>query len=84
METNVTTHNFSVAEFAKAQKFIAVTDDGSYGAKMNAVQAFAADLEKGNRPDVGLACGPTPMLRALIKVVEEEKLCKVSTLRFRR
>ena len=68
-----------VEEFAKAQKFIAVTDDGSYGAQMNAVQAFAADLERGNRPDVVLACGPTPMLRALQAVVEKENLpCYVS------
>ena len=68
-----------VEEFAKAQKFIAVTDDGSYGAQMNAVQAFKADLEKGNRPDVVLACGPTPMLRALKALVKEENLpCYVS------
>ena len=68
-----------VEEFAKAQKFIAVTDDGSYGAQMNAVQAFANDLEKGNRPDVVLACGPTPMLRALKTLVEKEDLpCYIS------
>ncbi|MBE7078599.1 MAG: dihydroorotate dehydrogenase electron transfer subunit [Clostridiales bacterium] len=68
-----------VEEFAKAQKFIAVTDDGSYGAQMNAVQAFQADLEKGNRPDVVLACGPTPMLRALKALVQKENLpCYVS------
>ena len=58
-----------VEEFEKAYKYVGVTDDGSYGEKMNAVQAFQADLAKGNRPDVVLACGPTPMLRALIKVV---------------
>lgn len=68
-----------VEEFKKASKFIGVTDDGSYGEKMNAVQAFAADLEKGNRPDVVLACGPTPMLRALKTLVEKENLpCYVS------
>lgn len=68
-----------VEEFEKAAKFIGVTDDGSYGEKMNAVQAFAADLEKGNRPDVVLACGPTPMLRALKALVEKENLpCYVS------
>ncbi len=68
-----------VEEFEKATKFVAVTDDGSYGEKMNAVQAFAADLAKGNRPDVVLACGPTPMLRALKTLVEQEKLpCYVS------
>ena len=68
-----------VEEFEKANKFIAVTDDGSYGEKMNAVQAFAADVEKGNIPDVVLACGPTPMLRALKKYVEEKNIpCYVS------
>ena len=66
-------------EFKKADKFVAVTDDGSFGEKMNSVQAFVEDLKKGNRPDVVLACGPTPMLRALKKVVEEENLnCYVS------
>ena len=68
-----------VEEFEKAAKFVAVTDDGSYGAKMNAVQAFEADLKAGNRPDVVLACGPTPMLRALKMLVEKENLnCYVS------
>lgn len=68
-----------VEEFEKADKFVGVTDDGSYGEKMNAVQAFAADLAKGNRPDVVLACGPTPMLRALKTLVEKENLtCYVS------
>ena len=68
-----------VEEFEKANKFVAVTDDGSYGEKMNAVQAFAADVEKGNIPDVVLACGPTPMLRALKTYVEEKKIpCYVS------
>ena len=68
-----------VEEFEKAAKFVAVTDDGSYGEKMNAVQAFEADLKKGNRPDVVLACGPTPMLRALKTLVEKENLnCFVS------
>lgn len=68
-----------VEEFEKAAKFVAVTDDGSYGEKMNAVQAFEADLKAGNRPDVVLACGPTPMLRALKSLVEKENLnCFVS------
>ena len=66
-------------EFEKAAKFVAVTDDGSYGEKMNSVQAFVADLKKGYRPDVVLSCGPTPMLRALKAVVEEENIpCYVS------
>ncbi len=68
-----------VDEFEKADKFVGVTDDGSFGEKMNAVQAFEADLKAGNRPDVVLACGPTPMLRALKTLVEKENLnCFVS------
>ena len=68
-----------VEEFEKAAQFTAVTDDGSYGEKMNAVQAFERDLQNGNRPDVVLACGPTPMLRALKVVTEREGLsCYVS------
>ena len=68
-----------IEEFEKANKFVAVTDDGSYGEKMNAVQAFVKDLRLGNRPDVVLACGPTPMLRALKTAVESENIpCFVS------
>ena len=66
-------------EFEKADKFVAVTDDGSYGEKMNSVQAFAKSLETGDVPDVVLACGPTPMLRALKTLVEEKNIpCYVS------
>lgn len=66
-------------ELEKANKLVVVTDDGSYGAKMNAVQALEADLKKGYSPDVVLACGPTPMLRALKSLCEREGLtCYVS------
>lgn len=66
-------------EFEKASKFVAVTDDGSYGEKMNAVQAFEKALQDGYRPDVVLSCGPTPMLRALKQVTQREGLpCYVS------
>ena len=68
-----------VEEFEKAKKFVAVTDDGSYGEKMNAVQAFEKALQSGERPDVVFACGPTPMLRALKTLVEKENVpCYVS------
>lgn len=40
------------------------TDDGSYGTKGTAVQAFLSDIEK-RKPDAVFACGPLPMLRAL-------------------
>lgn len=68
-----------VEDFKQAKKFVAVTDDGSYGEKMNAVQAFEKALKNGERPDVVLACGPTPMLRALVALVKAEGLpCYVS------
>ena len=66
-------------EFSKADKFVGVTDDGSYGEKMNSVQAFEKDLAAGYRPDVVLSCGPLPMLRALKKVAQDAGLtCFVS------
>ena len=61
-------------EFERAARLKAVTDDGSYGEKKNAVQAFEEDLRAGIRPDVVLSCGPLPMLRALKEVLEREKL----------
>ena len=66
-------------ELKRAKKLTAVTDDGSFGEKMNAVQAFAADLEAGERPDVVLSCGPLPMIRALKTVLEGRDIpCYVS------
>lgn len=66
-------------ELKRAKKLTAVTDDGSFGEKMNAVQAFAADLEAGERPDVVLSCGPLPMLRALKTALEGRDIpCYVS------
>ena len=42
-------------------------------------QAFEKDIKAGNIPDVVLACGPTPMLKALIAVTKRENLtCYVS------
>ncbi len=66
-------------DLKRASRLTCVTDDGSYGARMNAVQALRADVERGYCPDVVLACGPTPMLRALKAFTEEEGLaCYVS------
>ncbi len=52
--------------------FIA-TDDGSFGEKGTAVSEFFADCENA-KPDVILACGPTPMLRALKAGLAERKI----------
>lgn len=59
---------------------VIVTDDGSYGYQGNAVQAFLDDYANA-APDVILACGPTPMLRALKAGLEENGItvpCYVS------
>ena len=53
----------------KSTALTVVTDDGSYGKKMNAVQAFATDMDRV-KPDVVLSCGPVPMLRALKEVMQ--------------
>lgn len=51
-------------EMLRAKKLTISTDDGSAGVRGTAVQAFADDFDK-IKPDVVLACGPLPMLRAL-------------------
>ncbi|MCM1437877.1 MAG: dihydroorotate dehydrogenase electron transfer subunit [Roseburia sp.] len=57
-------------EFEKSEKLTVVTDDGSLGAKDNAVNAYFADI--GNVPaDLIIACGPPVMLRALKKKLVE-------------
>ncbi len=51
-------------ELQRAKELTVATDDGSSGFCGTAVQAFMENVERV-RPDVVLACGPTPMLRAL-------------------
>lgn len=51
-------------EMLRAKSLTVATDDGSAGFHGTAVQAFLSDYNKVS-PDVVLACGPTPMLRAL-------------------
>lgn len=65
-------------ELEKSTSLTIVTDDGSFGEKMNAVQAFVQDMDRV-KPDVVLSCGPTPMLRALKKAMEGKGIpCYVS------
>ena len=56
-------------ELARSEKLVVATDDGSVGFHGTAVQAFMRDYD-AVRPDVVLACGPTPMLRALKTAME--------------
>lgn len=63
-------------EFQKvSNKLVITTDDGSYGEK-----GFAIDyLKRDEKPDVIMACGPLPMLRAVKKYAMEENIpCQVS------
>lgn len=63
-------------EFQKvSNKLVITTDDGSYGEK-----GFAIDyLKRYEKPDVIMACGPLPMLRAVKKYAMEENIpCQVS------
>ena len=56
-------------EMGRAEKLSVATDDGSVGFHGTAVQLFMRDFD-AVRPDVVLACGPTPMLRALKSATE--------------
>lgn len=51
-------------ELGKSNTLTVTTDDGSYGAKGNAVDAFLAD-EKNINADAIIACGPPVMLKIL-------------------
>lgn len=57
-------------EFRKSKSLTVVTDDGSYGDKNNAVNAY---FEKADEvgADLIIACGPPVMLRALKKELKE-------------
>lgn len=67
-------------EFSSGEKLTVVTDDGSYGAKDNAVNAFLKERETVNA-DLIIACGPPVMLRALKKALKDNAIktpCLVS------
>ena len=51
-------------DMTRGEKLVIATDDGSAGFHGTSVQAFMQDVDTVC-PDVVLACGPTPMLRAL-------------------
>lgn len=67
-------------ELEKSKKLTVVTDDGSYGGKGNAVEAFLKD--EGNiDADLIIACGPPVMLKALKQKLKEKSIktpCLVS------
>lgn len=67
-------------ELEKSASLKVVTDDGSYGEKGNAVEAYIKDY-KNVRADVIIACGPPVMLKVLKRTLEENSIdtkCLVS------
>lgn len=58
-------------EFEKSAKLTVVTDDGSYGERDNAVNAYFKDKQRV-KADMIIACGPPVMLRALKNKLKEE------------
>ena len=65
-------------EVPKCREFSVVTDDGSYGKKNNAVNAF---FEAEPQVDLIIACGPPVMLKALKSALVERDIktpCLVS------
>ncbi len=67
-------------EFKRAESLKIVTDDGSYGEKDNAVNAYFKEIEKV-KADMIIACGPPVMLRALKSKMAEKGIktpCLVS------
>ena len=66
--------------FEASEKLTFVTDDGSYGKKNNAVNAYFEEIESV-KADLIIACGPPVMLRALKNKLKENNVqtpCLVS------
>ncbi|MDP2891758.1 MAG: dihydroorotate dehydrogenase electron transfer subunit [Bacillota bacterium] len=70
---------YQIEEFKKACKSIYLsTDDGSADEKGNIIQLLERELQK-DAPDMILACGPLPMLKALKALLEGRNIpCQVS------
>lgn len=66
-------------EFFKASSNLSIsTDDGSAGNKGLVTDTLLKDLEN-RKPDIIYACGPTPMLRQVVKLSEKFGIpCQVS------
>ena len=67
-------------ELEKSKVLTVTTDDGSYGVKGNAVEAYLNDADK-IKADLIIACGPPVMLKVLKQKLEEKKIktpCLVS------
>ncbi len=61
------------SELQRTSRFVVATDDGSAGYHGTAVQAFLDEFDTV-KPDAVLACGPTPMLRALKEATKDKNI----------
>lgn len=67
-------------ELSRSKKLTITTDDGSYGERGNAVEAYLKDADN-IRADCIIACGPPVMLKVLKQSLKERKItvpCYVS------
>ncbi|MDD6733223.1 MAG: dihydroorotate dehydrogenase electron transfer subunit [Lachnospiraceae bacterium] len=62
---------FLADEFEKVSTVSIATEDGSVGSKGNVMNALA---ESGIKPDIIMACGPMPMLRAIKQYAQEKNI----------
>lgn len=60
---------FLAEDFKKYSDFYVATEDGSFGTKGNVMDAIN---ELGIKPDIIMACGPMPMLRAIKRYTESK------------
>ena len=61
-----------------SNNLVITTDDGTFGNKGFAIEFLKEDIKNG-KIDCIYACGPLPMLRAVKKLSEEEKIpCQIS------
>lgn len=60
-------------DLEQSKKIVLATDDGSLGYHGTAVQAFMDEYDD-IKPDVVLACGPVPMLRALKEALKDKDI----------
>ena len=63
---------FLADEFLKYSKVYLASEDGRVGVKGNVLDALRASINV--KPDVIMACGPMPMLRAIKKYAEENNI----------
>lgn len=70
-------HVYDIPKWENSVQLNAYTDDGSFGLKGFAINGLMQKLQR-ETPDQIFACGPKPMLRALLEQLPKEIPCQVS------